>query len=133
MLTQGLFLTFSMKESVFLFYRNDEGRYLSCLRSDTQDYGLVGGCVDPHETLEEALVREVKEEANLTLNKDYLKRFYTNLELKDNSCVSVFIYQGVIDFSTLRNSDEGLIVFCSEQELINSTYGEFNKKLINLL
>lgn len=36
-------------------------------RSDSSKYGLIGGKVDPGESLEEALIREIKEESNIDI------------------------------------------------------------------
>ena len=58
-----------MKYVVCAVILNDKGEVLSVSRKDNHnDAGLIGGKVDQHETLKEALYREVHEETGLSIN-----------------------------------------------------------------
>ena len=46
---------------------DDDGRVLLVLRADDEAWGLIAGWVDPGETPTETVVREVKEEVDLTV------------------------------------------------------------------
>ncbi len=80
--------------SIVTFYRNDPnaprptmpahlganaiitcgGKLLLEKRSDSNTWGLVGGGVKPHETEEQAMVREIYEELGLRIRPQQLKR-----------------------------------------------------------
>ena len=58
-----------MNFSVQAIILNDNGEILAVSRkTDHNDFGLVGGKVDPYEDIEEALSREVYEETGLTID-----------------------------------------------------------------
>ena len=48
---------------------NDKNEILLNLRSDTNTWGIPGGSMELHETIEETAVRELKEEAGITADK----------------------------------------------------------------
>jgi len=48
---------------------NDKNEILLNLRSDTNTWGIPGGSMELHETIEETAVRELKEEAGISANK----------------------------------------------------------------
>jgi len=61
-----------------------DGKYLVTRRSAMNDYmplkwDVPGGGVDPGETMEKTLVREVKEETGLTINIRQVLHLYVNL------------------------------------------------------
>ena len=76
-----------------LIRREDE--YLIIRRSTQADYGarrweLPGGKVEPGETVEEALVREIFEETGLTVDVIQLMRAYTNRDsLPDSQHIEI--------------------------------------------
>ncbi len=54
-----------------------DGKLLLQQRSDNHLWGFHGGSLEIGETLEEALIREVKEEINITITKTHLFKTYT--------------------------------------------------------
>jgi len=58
-----------MKQAVCTLIRNPEGKILGVSRrNDPDNMNLPGGKVDPGETLEEACIRETREETNLHIS-----------------------------------------------------------------
>ncbi|MGC5325390.1 NUDIX domain-containing protein [Brevibacillus sp. SYSU BS000544] len=87
--------------------RDAEGRVLLQKRSDDGKWGFPGGALEPGETIEQAMLREVWEETGLTL-QDY--RFYTvysgprmNYIYPDGNHVTfiMFIFEATFDFTGL--------------------------------
>lgn len=68
-----------MKFAVQVVILNKEGEVLAVSRkTDHKDFGLPGGKMDPEdETLEDALIREVKEETGLDIHKDDLIQVFS--------------------------------------------------------
>jgi 8-oxo-dGTP pyrophosphatase MutT (NUDIX family) len=54
-----------------------DGLILTSLRYDKPVRGLIGGLIDPNETKEQAMIREVKEECGLTVLK--YEEFFSDL------------------------------------------------------
>jgi mutator protein MutT len=69
---------------------NSEGEILLQKRSRNEElWGFPGGAVEPGESFEEAVVREVKEETGLDVNVDYLIGVYSKFfEKYDNGDIS---------------------------------------------
>ncbi|MFB9324642.1 NUDIX domain-containing protein [Paenibacillus aurantiacus] len=57
--------------------RDGQGRILLQQRSDYGDWGLPGGGMDPGETIQETMIREVIEETGLTVERCELYAVYT--------------------------------------------------------
>ena len=95
---------------------NAEGQLLLQKRSDTLDWGTIGGALEPGESLEEAAARELHEEAGLTAKAF---RFITLLSGGDlyykyphgdetYSVIAVYEAIGVEGTPTTVHDDEGL-------------------------
>lgn len=54
---------------------NEKGQVLLQRRSDDNLWGVPGGSMDLGETIYDTIIREIKEEANLEINKENLKIF----------------------------------------------------------
>ncbi|NMA04968.1 MAG: NUDIX domain-containing protein [Acholeplasmataceae bacterium] len=54
---------------------NEREEILLQLRADTLNYGIPGGIKELNETLMDTLLREIKEETNISLNKKEVKPF----------------------------------------------------------
>ncbi len=59
---------------------DNRGRLLLQHRADDGQWGLPGGAMELGESVEEALVRELKEETGLTVTVDYLLGIYTKYQ-----------------------------------------------------
>ena len=69
----------NMKYVVCAVILNDKGEVLSVSRKDNHnDAGLIGGKVDQHEILKEALYREVHEETGLSINVETTELVFGN-------------------------------------------------------
>ncbi len=65
------------KTAVVVIIRNEYGEYLG-ISSKEKGLGFPGGKVEKNETIEEAAIREVKEETNLDLNNKFLVHIGVN-------------------------------------------------------
>lgn len=101
---------------VSLMVLNGRGELLMQKRSDTNDWGLIGGAVELAESLEEAAHRELHEEAGL---KSRDLKFVCMLSGKDMyyqyphgdeiyNLVAVFETRDYEGMPTVANDDEGL-------------------------
>ncbi|MCL2327343.1 MAG: NUDIX domain-containing protein [Bacteroidetes bacterium] len=98
--------------AVAALIRNEKGEILFTRRAFNPGKGtldLPGGFIDPNETAEKALAREVREELNLHIDKAVYKGSFPNEYVF--SGLSVFTIDlvfecTVLDFSTLQVADD---------------------------
>lgn len=111
------------KLAVTALIYNEHGDVLGVSRkTDTTDFGLPGGKVDPGESMEESLIREVKEETGLdvTLCRPYFTR-------EDGEYISTTFlcnYTGEIN-----TTEAGHVKWTNFEELKRGTFGEYNTML----
>ena len=102
-------------------------RIVSVKRKDNDLFGLIGGKVDEGETLEEALLRETKEETGFSVSIDYTHYPYI---AEDNGYL-VLCYKLNLEKNHI-NIKEGehpiLYLLTPEQLITYSPFQEYNKK-----
>ena len=62
-----------LQDGAAAIIENQKGEILLQRRVDDDNWGLPGGCQEANETFEETIIREVKEETNLEVEKEDLK------------------------------------------------------------
>ena len=62
-----------LQDGAAAIIENEKGEILLQRRVDDDNWGLPGGCQEANETFEETIIREVKEETNLEVEKEDLK------------------------------------------------------------
>ena len=78
---------------------NDKNEILLNLRSDTNTWGIPGGSMELHETIEETAVRELKEEAGISADKLELvavlsgDEYYFEYPNGDKMCTVIVLFK----------------------------------------
>lgn len=114
----------SLKFAVQVVMLNDEGKVLAVSRKDNHDdFGLPGGKVDPEDnSLEDALIREVKEETGLTIRKESLTQVYS--KFKDGYMGYTYFCD---DFEGEISTDEPHVVEWKNFNVVcHGSFGEWN-------
>lgn len=95
-------------------------------KDDPTDFGLPGGKVDEGERLEEAVVRETKEETGLDIYN--LEQIF---EIKDdhNFVVVTFSCEYDKENCELHSEEAGVLKWCDPRVLFYGSFGEYNKAL----
>lgn len=97
--------------------RDEQQRILWQKRADSNDWGLPGGGMHAGETVEETMLREVKEETGLEVISSTLYAVYSGERLKytypdGNDVVFVmFIFDVVVDLEGKLDSDGKTLLF----------------------
>jgi mutator protein MutT len=119
------------KRSVCAFIQDEvTGLFLGVSRkNDPNDFGLPGGKVDPGETDEEAVVRELKEETGLHFEN--VKPVFSEFA-KENKVYHCTTYTG--DWSgRIHTEEKGVVKWVTKDQLLNGSFGDYNKKLFDKL
>jgi mutator protein MutT len=100
--------------------KDEKGRILLQKRSDYGNWGLPGGAMEPGESIEETMIREVKEETGLTIDDYNFYSVYTGKRMvyqypDGNEVVFVmFLFEVKIDASGLLLDDGKTLDFQDE-------------------
>ncbi len=120
------------KTSVCVLLVNKENPNLFCgvsRKSDSQDFGIIGGKCESGETLEEAAIRETKEETGLNIFN--LRPVFSDF-VKPNKIYYCTTFKA--DYSGVIHTEEkGVVKWVSKDELLNGSFGVYNKKLFDAL
>ena len=112
---------------------DDDGRILVEHKMTGGYTGIVfpGGHVEPGEPLAEAIIREVREETGLTIEKPQLCGIY-NWLTKDGSRYMVFIYKTCHFSGTLRSSEEGPVFWTTREEFLQMDLADGMREVLLL-
>lgn len=118
----------ALPRAVCILIQNDEGQILGVSRKhDPNDFGLPGGKVDPDESEEEAVVRELKEETGLDITG--IKKVFQHTAEREfwTSC-----WTGTVS-GEIHTREKGVVRWIDKEVLLRGAFGEYNGRLFKAL
>lgn len=128
----GMESEMKIRKAVCLLYFDTTGEVLSVKRLKTNNYGLPGGKVDKGETPKDALVREIKEETNLNLDKKQLIPIYAAF-VNGFYCTTFITLQTYLNLDDLKQMEKHIKpVFVNSKILkYDSDFSDYNVGVFN--
>ena len=112
--------------SVCLVSFNKEGKLLAVSRKyDHSDMGLPGGKIDPGETKEEAILREVKEETGLDITNLKFQFVRQCIDDKDKIDKSCGVFTGDV-IGTINHNEPHIVDWVDPIVITKGSFGDFN-------
>lgn len=123
---------------VVAIIRKNDSILMEC-RSDSHKWSLIGGGLKINESLEDCLIREVKEETRSLIKNYKLFNIYSDpsriAKYPDGNILRIITVAFIVritDFKTMKCSDESEnLHFFTKNELINIDIVETHKHIIN--
>lgn len=122
-----------MREAVCALVLSGDGLILAVSRKDNRNaFGLPGGKVDPGETPEQAIIREVREETGLEIAN--LEAIFTSIceGGKDGVEYLAITYTGSV-IGDISTSEEGVVRWVTKDVLLSGPFGRYNAALFEKL
>ena len=115
-----------------LIYQNDSILVINRTKKDWPGLSFPGGHVEENETIEESVIREMKEETNLDIKNIKLCAI-KEWRFEDNIRYIGFLYKTNKFKGTLKSSNEGNVFFIKESEINNYKLSQDFIELYNLM
>lgn len=111
----------TVKLTIMCMVYNNDGMFLveDRLKQDWPGITFPGGHVEDNETIEEAVIREMKEETNLEVSNIEYKGFIEWNNFGDNIRHLAMLYRTNSYKGTPKSSSEGKVFFIKESDLKN--------------
>lgn len=93
---------------------NEDGRILAIRRRDNGHWEPPGGVLELNETIEDGLVREIREETGLTVTPDRLTGVYKNME---RGIVALVFRCSVVDGTVAATPEAAEITWLTKDQI----------------
>lgn len=107
-----------------------ENKILAFLRKKDGELGLPCGKVEKGESLIQAAIRECAEETGYIVAIPVSQSPYIEFGSEGGALVACFIGQ-IVSKCSIKNPEEGSLVWVSSEQLSNSKYGKYNTDALN--